>query len=67
MAGLNHKTAFAASIAEKTKYGNNYQLEDLLVLARTAVDTNQPQQAGLLVLGDKAIKVHKPVKRKKKD
>jgi Ca-activated chloride channel family protein len=64
---------FAASIAmfgsvlKQSKYISKYLLEDVLALARTAVDMNEPRQAEFLTLIEKAIKIYKPVKRKKKD
>ena len=64
---------FAASVAmfgsvlKQSKYINHYLLEDVLSFAKTAVNQDDSQQKEFLVLIEKAIKVYKPVKRKKKN
>ncbi len=59
--------AMFGSVLKQSKYVNNYLLEDVLTLAKTAVNMNEPRQAEFLTLIEKAIKIYKPVKRQKKD
>jgi Ca-activated chloride channel family protein len=59
--------AMFGSVLKQSKYMKNYHLEDVAALARTAVDPNEAHQAEFLTLIDKAIKVYKPAKKKKKD
>jgi Ca-activated chloride channel family protein len=62
---------FAASIAmfgmvlRQSKYTNNYLLEDVLSLAKTAVNTNDMHQKEFLGLLEKAIKIYHPVKQRR--
>lgn len=59
--------AMFGSVLKQSKYVKNYQPEDVLSLARTAVDPKEPHKAEFLALIEKAIKIYKPGKRKKKD
>jgi Ca-activated chloride channel family protein len=58
--------AVFGSVLKQSKYIPNYQLEDVLALAKTAADMHEANQAGLVMLIDKAIKIYKPSKLKKK-
>lgn len=57
--------AMFGSILKKSVYTGNYLPEDVLALAQTAVNLQHPQQAELLTLIEKAIKIYRPGKRKK--
>jgi len=64
---------FAASVAmfglvlKQSAYIQNYQLEDVLQLARGSLDTNDPLQNDFIYLIEKAIKMaHPPKQRRKK-
>jgi Ca-activated chloride channel family protein len=58
--------AMFGSILKQSKFVNGYQYEDVLLLAKTAVDPYEPHRGEFLTLIDKAIKIYKPVKKKKK-
>jgi Ca-activated chloride channel family protein len=54
------------SLLKQSKFIRDYKYEDVLILARTAVNANEPRSAEFLTLVDKAIKIYNPVKKKKK-
>lgn len=54
------------SVLKKSEYLKNYQLEEVLALAKTAVDMNNPHQKEFLSLVEKAIKIYTPAKQKRK-
>jgi Ca-activated chloride channel family protein len=62
---------FAAAIAmfgsalKKSKFINNYALEDVQSLAKTAINPTDAQQKEFLGLVEKAIRIYRPNKRKK--
>lgn len=62
---------FAAAVAmfgallKHSPFVNNYGLEDVLALSRTAVNMNDAHQKEFMDLVEKAIKVYRPAKRKK--
>jgi Ca-activated chloride channel family protein len=58
--------AMFGSLLKQSKFVRDYQYEDVLVLARSAVNPYEPHRAEFLTLIDKAIKIYKPVKKKKK-
>lgn len=58
--------AMFGSILKQSKFVKDYQYEDVLVLAKTAVNPYEPHRGEFLTLIDKAIKIYKPVKKKKK-
>jgi Ca-activated chloride channel family protein len=58
--------AMFGSLLKQSKFIRDYKYEDVLILARTAVNANEPRSAEFLTLVDKAIKIYNPVKKKKK-
>lgn len=59
--------AMFGSILKKSIYTKNYLPEDVWTLAQSAVNMQHPQQVELLTLIEKAIKIYRPVKRKKNE
>ena len=57
--------AMFGSVLKHSKFINNYHLEDVLTLAKTAVNPDDVHQNEFLALVEKAIKVYRPAKRKK--
>ena len=58
--------AMFGSLLKQSKYIKHYLPEDVLALAKTAVNLNDTHQKEFLSLIEKAIKVYKPAKRKKR-
>ncbi|MCK9404300.1 MAG: VWA domain-containing protein [Chitinophagaceae bacterium] len=58
--------AMFGSVLKQSKYLNNYQLEDVYLLAKSAVDPTDFLQKEFLALIKKAIDIYNPVKRKRK-
>lgn len=64
---------FAATVAmfglllKQSAYIKNYSLEDVLTLAKTSINPINFHQKEFMALIEKAIKVYKPVKKKKKN
>lgn len=62
---------FTAAVAafglylKQSKFINHYQLEEIRELAKTGADQNDPHQKEFLAMIEIAIKLYKPVKRKK--
>jgi Ca-activated chloride channel family protein len=59
--------AMFGSILKHSKFVQDHQYEEVLALAKTAVNSNEPQRAEFLALVEKAIRIYKPGKKKKKD
>lgn len=57
--------ALFGSILKNSMYTRDYLPEDVLALAQSAVNFQNPQQVELLTLIGKAIKIYQPAKRKK--
>ena len=63
---------FAAAVAmfgavlKKSEYIKDYKPEDVMALAKTAVDMNDAHQKEFLAMIDKAIKIYTPAKNKRK-
>jgi Ca-activated chloride channel family protein len=58
--------AMLGSVLKKSEYVKNYQPEDVLALAKPAVNMNDAHQKEFISLIEKAIKVYSPVKKKRK-
>ncbi|MES2373808.1 MAG: von Willebrand factor type A domain-containing protein [Bacteroidota bacterium] len=58
--------AMFGSILKQSKFVKDYQYEDVLELAKTAVNPYEPHRGEFLTLVDKAIKIYNPEKKKKK-
>jgi Ca-activated chloride channel family protein len=64
---------FAASVAlfgsllKQSKFIKEVSWDELLTLSRTAVDLNNPYQREFMVLIDRAVKIYRPVKKKKNE
>lgn len=58
--------AMFGSVLKRSRFVKPYTLEDVLALAKTAVNPKEAHQKEFLGLIEKAIKVYRPVKRKKK-
>ncbi len=59
--------AMFGSILKHSPFVKNYVPEDVLLLAKTAVNKHEPTEMEFLSLIEKAIKLYQPAKRKKKD
>ena len=57
--------AMFGSILKQSKFVKDHPYEDVLALARTAVNTGDPGRAEFLALIEKAVKIYKPAKKKK--
>ncbi len=53
------------AILKKSEFINNYPIEDLLIIAKSAIDVNDFSQKEFLSLVEKANVIYKPIKRKK--
>ena len=58
--------AMFGSVLKKSAYIKNYQPEDALALAKTAVDMNDAHQKEFITLIEKAIRIYTPPKKKRK-
>ena len=58
--------AMLGSVLKKSVYIKNYQPEDVLALAKSAVDMNDAHQKEFISLIEKAIKIYAPAKKKRK-
>ncbi len=69
---INPMYRFAAAVAmfgsvlKHSEFVKDYKLEDVLSLTKTAVNVNDNHQKEFITLVEKAIKIYRPAKRKKK-
>lgn len=57
--------ALFGSVLKQSRFTKHFLLEDIYALAKTAVTPTDARQTEFLALIEKAVKVYKPVKRKK--